>query len=147
MTTPATQDGVLPQHAMSRKLRNCAARILERAPEDNAATMQQAAECIDTLSTIANARSAALGQREAEVGSWKMQAQMNARLFHQADAERTAAESRLGEAERLLRDVLERDGGKACRCICHSRKAELEYEAGNCPHQRVTDFFKGVEGG
>ncbi len=37
----------------------------------------------------------------------------------------------------LLEAVLSRDGGKACRCIGVSRKAEREYESGNCPHQRL----------
>ena len=37
----------------------------------------------------------------------------------------------------LLDSVLSRDGGKACACIGLSRKAEREYEAGECPHQRL----------
>lgn len=35
----------------------------------------------------------------------------------------------------LLAAALARDGGKECRCMNHSRKAENEYEAGKCPHQ------------
>lgn len=41
----------------------------------------------------------------------------------------------------LVNDVLDRDGGKTCECINHSRKAELEYESGTCPHQRLAAFL------
>ena len=51
----------------------------------------------------------------------------------------------VGEAVALPREILtalyERDGGKACGCINRSRKAELEYESGQCPHQRLAQYL------
>jgi hypothetical protein len=49
-----------------------------------------------------------------------------------------SANARLAELTALAKEVLERDSGATeCCCINHSRKAEREYEAGNCPHQRL----------
>lgn len=55
-----------------------------------------------------------------------------------------AAERARDEACGLLREVLERDEAPLngrCHCINHSRKAEREYEAGSCPHQRSAAFL------
>lgn len=43
----------------------------------------------------------------------------------------------IAKLQAALAAVLERDGGKACRCIHHSRDAEREYEIGGCPHQKA----------
>ncbi|WP_337052523.1 hypothetical protein [Pseudoxanthomonas sp. USHLN014] len=66
------------------------------------------------------------------------------RIEMQAEIERLRAVG-VGEAVALPREILtalyERDGGKACGCINRSRKAELEYESGQCPHQRLAQYL------
>ena len=50
----------------------------------------------------------------------------------------------------LLIELLNRDGvsrfNGECGCINHSRAAELEYETGNCPHQRLRKLLDTAHG-
>ncbi|RZZ90648.1 hypothetical protein [Pseudoxanthomonas winnipegensis] len=66
-------------------------------------------------------------------------------LAQQPAAKAAAPAPGVGDAVALPRDILtalyERDGGKACGCINLSRKAELEYESGQCPHQRLAQYL------
>jgi hypothetical protein len=46
----------------------------------------------------------------------------------------------------LADEILKRDGGKGCRCISHSRTAEMEYESGTCPHQLLSAMLAAARG-
>lgn len=57
----------------------------------------------------------------------------------------TPLESLVAVPRELIEAVLSRDGGNACRCIGLSRKAEREYEAGTCPHQRLAAMLSAPQ--